>query len=67
MSKLYEAPSAPKREHPAIQNFYLLTFSIFVIVYARLDPDPDSMRIHADRDPKLCGNVVLVSFDFCAI
>jgi hypothetical protein len=38
--KLQEQPSALKREHPALQNMNFSTFSIFVVIFALLDPDP---------------------------
>jgi hypothetical protein len=61
MPKLFETPSAPKREYPALYNIYSFIFSIFVAVFARLDPEPDSTRIHADPDPKHCRNLSITN------
>jgi hypothetical protein len=54
MSKLQEKPSAPKREHPALQK---IKFIIFFYVYGSIaNPDPDTdpgipvLRIRI-RDP----------------
>ncbi len=43
MSKLQKKPSALKREHPALQNMKFLNFFLlFWVIFALLDPDPDS-------------------------
>jgi hypothetical protein len=43
MSKLQKKPSALKREHSAFKNMkFLLKFLHFWVIYAILDPDPES-------------------------
>jgi hypothetical protein len=43
MSKPQEKPLALKREHPALQNMKFLNFFLFLwVIFALLDPDPDS-------------------------
>jgi hypothetical protein len=59
-SKLQEKPSALKREHPALQNMKFLDFFLFLwVIFALLDPDPDSesgstdlIESVPDLDPK---------------
>ncbi len=42
-SRLQKTPSAPKREHPALQNMkFLISFPLWVI-FAFLDPDTDRL------------------------
>ncbi len=48
-SKLQKKPSAFKRDHPAIQNIKFLTFlSLFLVILALLDPDPDPKHWQKD-------------------
>jgi hypothetical protein len=52
MPNLQEKFSALKRKHPAFQNIKIsLLFSIFLVLFALLDPDP-AIEINADPDPK---------------
>ncbi len=42
-SKFQKKPSALKREHPALQNMKFLQFFVLLwVIFALLDPDPDS-------------------------
>jgi hypothetical protein len=42
LSKLYEKPSALKREHPALQKMQFINFFLCLwVIFALLDPDPD--------------------------
>ncbi len=42
-SKLQKKPSAAKREHPALQNMKFLNYFLLLwVIFALLDPDPDS-------------------------
>jgi hypothetical protein len=59
MFKLQKKPSALKRGHPTLLNFFLLLWVIFVL----LDPDPDAgsgstdpieSGSNPDPDPQLC-------------
>jgi hypothetical protein len=52
--KLQEKPSALKRDHPALQKMKIVSFfSIFGVILALLDPDPDpAAQINADP----CGS-----------
>jgi hypothetical protein len=42
MSKLKKKPSALKREHPALQTMEFLNCLLFWVIFALLDPDPNS-------------------------
>jgi hypothetical protein len=65
-SKLQKKPSALKREHPALQNMKFLNFFLLLwVIFALLDPDPDSeygsgstdlieSGSNTDPDPKPC-------------
>jgi hypothetical protein len=48
--KLQEKPSALKREHPVLKNMKILDIFPFLwVIFALLDPDPDSAtQINAD-------------------
>ena len=51
--KLQEKPSAVKREHPVLKNMNSGFFSIWWVIFALLDPDPDpTTQINADP----CGS-----------
>ncbi len=42
-SKLQKKPSALKRKHPELQNMKFLNFFLLLwVIFAVLDPDPDS-------------------------
>ncbi len=44
-SKLQEKPSALRREHQALQNMkflYFISFLLLWVIFALLNPDPDS-------------------------
>jgi hypothetical protein len=41
-SELQKKPSALQREHPALQNMKVLNFFLVWVIFALLDPDPNS-------------------------
>ena len=51
-SKLQKKPSALKKEHPALQNMKFLKFFLLLwVIFALLDPDPDSEYGSGSTDP----------------
>ena len=43
MPKLQEKPSSLRREHPVLKSMKILDFFLFLwVIFALLDPDPDS-------------------------
>jgi hypothetical protein len=57
MSKLQKKPSALKREHPALQNMkFLYFFLLLLVIFALLDPDPDSEYGFGSTDPIESGS-----------
>jgi hypothetical protein len=57
MSKLQKKPSALKREHPVLPNMKYLNFSTFVVIFALLDPDPDSVYGSTDLNESGSGDL----------
>jgi hypothetical protein len=65
MFKLQKNPSALKRGHPTLQNMNFYTFFLLLwVIFALLDPDPDSeygsgstgpIEYGSNPDPKPCG------------
>ena len=68
MSKLQKKPSAPKKEHPTLQNMTFLNFFLLLwVIFALLDPDPnlysesrctDTIESGSNWDPDLPTLVV---------
>jgi hypothetical protein len=66
MSKLQEKPSALKREHPALQNFFEFFLCLWVI-FALLNPDPDRESVFGSWGPSESGfgSITLEDGMFC--
>jgi hypothetical protein len=58
--KLQEKPSAVKREHPVLKNMNSGFFSIWWVIFALLDPDPDPTT-QINGDPCGSGSETLLS------
>jgi hypothetical protein len=60
-SKLQKKPSALKRGHPTLQNmnFYNFFLLLLWVIFALLDPDPDSESGSTDPNEYGSGSVTL--------
>jgi hypothetical protein len=57
MSKVQKKPSALKRGHPTLQNMnFKKKFLLLRVIFALLDPDPDSESGTGSTDPIESGS-----------
>jgi hypothetical protein len=61
-SKIQKKPSAHNREHPALQHMKFLNFFTFLwVIFALLDPDPDSKSGSTDLIEYESGSETLLN------